>query len=202
VNVSVNARLQNGLILQGGTGTGRQVTNNCDVVDELPEMLHTFFGDPTRAFFFASTPREFCEQNNGWRTSIQGLAAYTLPKVDVQVSASFQNLPGAVVQSNANYGLFGTAGAGPFIPFKAVQIVEPGSLYVERLNQIDLRFAKLLRFGRTRTSVNFDFYNVTNSNSVLSENPAYSPSNVTPGWRSPTTIVLPRLFKFSAQFDF
>ena len=206
VNVSVNARLQNGLILQGGTGTGRQVTNNCDVVDDLPEMLHTFFGDATRAFFFAATPREFCEQNNGFRTSIQGLAAYTLPKVDVQVSASFQNLPGAVVQSNANYsgipGFPGAAGSGPFIPFKTVQIVEPGSLYVERLNQIDLRFAKILRFGRTRTSVNFDFYNVTNSNSVLAENPAYTAPNIIPGWRSPTQIVLPRLFKFSAQFDF
>jgi hypothetical protein len=124
----------------------------------------------------------------------------------VQVSASFQNLPGAVVQSNANYsaipGFPGAAGFGPFIPFQAVQIVEPGSLYVERLNQIDLRFAKLLRFGGTRTSVNFDFYNVTNSNSVLAENPAYSASGIIPGWRSPTQIVLPRMFKFSAQFDF
>jgi hypothetical protein len=206
VNITLNARLQNGLLLQGGTGTGRQVTNDCDIVDDLPEMLSTFFGDATRAFFFATRPREFCEQNNGWRTSVQGLAAYTLPKVDVQVSASFQNLPGAVVQSNANYsaipGFPGAAGFGPFIPFQAVQIVEPGSLYVERLNQIDLRFAKLLRFGGTRTSVNFDFYNVTNSNSVLAENPAYSASGIIPGWRSPTQIVLPRMFKFSAQFDF
>jgi len=206
VNISLNARLQNGVIVQGGVSTGRQVLNDCDVVDDLPEMLSTFFGDPTRAFFFATRPREFCEQNNGFRTSVQGLAAYTLPKVDVQFSASFQNLPGAVVQSNANYsaipGFPGAAGSGPFFPFQAVQIVEPGSLYVERLNQIDLRFAKLLRFGRTRTSVNFDFYNVTNSNSVLSENPAYSAPNIIPGWRSPTTILLPRLFKFSAQFDF
>jgi hypothetical protein len=202
VNVTLNARLQNGLLVQGGLGTGRQVTNNCDVVDDLPEMLHTFFGDPTRAFFFAATPREFCEQNNGFRTSIQGLAAYTIPKVDVQISGTFQNLPGGVVQSNANYGLFGTAGAGPFVPFKAFQIVEPGQLYVERLNQIDLRLSKLFRLGGTRTAVNFDFYNVTNSNSVLSENFAYSAPNVIPGWRSPTSILLPRLFKISAQFDF
>ena len=83
-----------------------------------------------------------------------------------------------------------------------MQIVEPGSLYVERLNQIDLRLAKLLRFGRTRTSINFDFFNVMNSNSVLSENFAYSAPNIVPGWRSPTTILLPRLFKLSAQFDF
>ncbi len=206
VNVTLNSRLQNGLLFQGGFGTGRQVTNDCDVVDDLPEMLHTFFGDPTRAFFFAARPAEFCEQNNGFRTSVQGLVAYTIPKIDVQTSATFQNLPGAVVQSNANYGVIpGVAGPGPFIPFQAFQIVDPGELYVERLNQLDLRLSKLLRFGRTRTMINFDFYNVMNANSVLSENFAYS--SVTPGpgvsgWRSPTSILLPRLFKFSAQFDF
>ena len=203
VNTTVNARLQNGLLLQGGFGTGRQVTNDCDVVDDLPEMLHSFFGDPTRFFFFAARPRDFCEQNNGWRTSVQGLAAYTIPKIDVQISGTLQNLPGAVVQANANYGV--TAGiipgvlpsSYPFVPFQAFQIVEPGSQYVERLNQIDFRVSKILRFGTTRTNLNFDFFNVTNSNSVLGENFAYGPA-----WRAPTSIVLPRLFKFSAQFDF
>jgi hypothetical protein len=203
VNTTVNARLQNGLLLQGGFGTGRQVLNDCDVVDDLPEMLHSFFGDPTRLFFFAARPREFCEQNNGWRTSVQGLVAYTIPKVDVQVSGTLQNLPGAVVQANANYGV--TAGiipgvlpsAYPFIPFKAFQIVEPGAQYIERLNQIDFRASKIFRIGATRTALNFDFYNVTNSNSVLGENFAYGPA-----WRAPTSIVLPRLFKISAQFDF
>ena len=198
VNVTLNSRLQNGVLFQGGFGTGRQVTNDCDVVDDLPEMLHTFFGDPTRAFFFAARPRDFCEQNNGVRTSVQGLVSYVIPKVDVQVSGTFQNLPGAVVQSNANYGVIpGVAGPGPFIPFKAFQIVEPGELYVERLNQIDLRLAKIFRFGRTRTNLNFDFYNVLNANSVLGENFAYGPA-----WRTPTSILLPRLFKISAQFDF
>jgi hypothetical protein len=37
---------------------------------------------------------------------------------------------------------------------------------------------------------------------VLSENNAYSTSTAIPGWRSPTTILLPRLFKISGQFDF
>jgi hypothetical protein len=199
VNITVNARLQNGLLLQGGTGTGRQVTNDCDVVDKLPEMLHTFFGDPTRFFFFAARPKEFCEQNNGFVTSVQGLAAYTLPKVDVQISGSFQNLPGGVVQANANYGVIpGVAGFNPnFIPFKAVQIVAPGEQYIERLNQLDLRLSKIFRLHNTRTNLNFDFYNVMNSNSVTGENFAYGTA-----WRTPTTILLPRLFKISAQFDF
>jgi hypothetical protein len=198
VNITLNARLQNGLIVQGGVGTGRQVLNDCDVVDDLPEMLHSFFGDPTRAFFFAARPRDFCEQNNGFRTSLQGLAAYTIPKVDVQISGTIQNLPGPVVQSNANYGVIpGVAGFGPFIPFQAFQIVQPGELYLERLNQIDFRASKIFRFGGTKTNLNFDFYNVTNSNSVTGENFAYGPT-----WRQPTAILLPRLFKISADFEF
>jgi len=198
VNISVNARLQNGLLLQGGLGTGRQVLNDCEVVDDLPEMLHTFFGDPTRAFFFAARPSDFCEQNRGFRTSVQGLASYVIPKIDVQVSGTLQNLPGAFVESNANYGVIpGVAGPGPFVPFKTFQIVESGELYIERLNQLDLRVAKVFRVGSTRTNLNFDFYNVLNANSVIGENFTYGPT-----WRQPTSILIPRLFKIGVQFDF
>jgi hypothetical protein len=35
---------------------------------------------------------------------------------------------------------------------------------------------------------------------VLSENFAYGAAGA--GWRTPTTILLPRMFKIGAQFDF
>ena len=47
VNISMQARLQNGLLVQGGVGPGRVVTDDCDIVDDLPEMLHVDGGgDP------------------------------------------------------------------------------------------------------------------------------------------------------------
>jgi hypothetical protein len=203
VNVSVQARLENGLLLQGGVGPGRVVTNDCEIVDEVPEMLHTLAGNPTRASTSAARPLERCEQNNGWRTGVSGLASYTIPKVDVQVSGTFQNQPGLAIDANLNVLPGQTTLGRPFTAatFRNYNIVTAGEVYIERLNQIDFRVAKLFRVAGTRTSVNFDFYNVTNSNSVLTENATFvvAPSTA---WRTPQSILLPRLFKISAQFDF
>jgi hypothetical protein len=209
VNISMQARLQNGLLVQGGLGPGRVVTDDCDIVDDLPEMLHVdAAGNPSRITTNTARPLERCRQNNGWRTGVSALASYTIPKVDVLISGTFQNQPGAQINANA------TTCSGPLTgsctastttlgrPFsggatRAINIIPAGDVFIERLNQLDLRFAKLLRFNGTKTSINFDFYNVLNSNSVLTENQVFSTQ-----WRTPQSILLPRLFKLSAQFDF
>jgi len=209
VNISLQARLQNGLLVQAGVGPGRVVTNDCEVVDDLPEMLHGLAGNPNRSFVFAARPLERCEQNNGWLTGVNGLASYTIPKIDVQVSGTYQNQPGVQLDANLNVvpgrTTLGRAFSGG--AFRNYNIVEAGEVFVERLNQIDFRAAKLFRFAGTRTSVNFDFYNITNSNSILAENATFTdPNNVTAtspqAWRTPQSILLPRMFKISAQFDF
>jgi hypothetical protein len=206
LNFSVNARLQNGLLIQGGFGTGKVVTDDCEIVEKLPETLHQFLGNNTRTFVFAARPLEECHRNNGWRTQLQGLAAYTIPKIDVQVSGTFQNLPGVNAVGNYNNPSTGTLGrpfSGPAgaLPFRAFSIVQPGELYVERLNQIDMRVSKIFRMASTRTNLNFDFYNMLNGNSVIGENQTYAPAPST-AWRSPTVILLARMFKISADFEF
>ena len=77
-----------------------------------------------------------------------------------------------------------------------VNLVAPGALYGDRLNQLDVRVGKLLRLGRTRTSVGVDVFNVLNANTVLAENSNYA------AWRAPLAILLPRYARFSAQIDF
>jgi len=211
VNIGLQARLQNGLILQGGVGPGRVVTDDCDVIDDLPEMLHVdATGNPSRTITNTARPLERCHQNNGWRTGVTALASYTFPKIDVLVSGTFQNQPGVQINANATTCLtqpnpptsctaftndLGRAFSGGAT--RSINLIPAGEVFTERLNQIDLRFAKLLRFNGTRTSINFDFYNILNSNSVLTENNTFGPA-----WRTPQSILLPRLFKLSAQFDF
>jgi len=216
VNLSVRGRLKNSLLVQGGIGTGRVVTDDCDIVAALPETLHQFLGADTRSFVFAARPLEQCHRNNGFRTSVQGLASYTIPKIDVLLSGTLQNTPGVNVVGNANVcsgaaspacSITTTALGRGFsgAPFRVFSVVNPGDLYVERMNQVDFRVAKIFRYRTTRSSINFDFYNVLNGASALTENQTYSATvagpNV-PGWRTPTSILLARLFKISAQFDF
>jgi hypothetical protein len=201
VNISVQARLQNGLMVQGGVGPGRQVTDDCDIVDDLPELLQATAFIPNRISTTSARPLERCHENNGWRTGVSGLASYTIPKIDVLVSGTYQNQPGVQLAANAvNFSAANTTLGRAFTGAPAgrgFNLVPAGEVFVERLNQIDFRVAKLLRFNGTKTSINFDFYNVMNSNSVLTENATYGST-----WRTPQSILLPRLFKIAAQFDF
>jgi hypothetical protein len=203
INVSVQGRLENGVTFQAGVGPGRLLTNDCEVVDDLPEMLQATAGNPTRSFTAASRPLERCEQNNGWRTGVTGLASYTIPKIDVLVSGTYQNQPGVQIDANYNTPVSATNLGRPFTgaTFRNYNIVPAGEVYIERLNQIDFRVAKIFRFGGARTAINFDLYNITNSNSVLTENATFVAAPST-AWRTPQSILLPRLFKISAQFDF
>ena len=77
-----------------------------------------------------------------------------------------------------------------------VALVEPRSLYGDRMNQVDLRFGKILRFGRTRANVGLDVYNVLNSNAVLAVNPAFA------SWQQPTEILNARFAKVVLQLNY
>jgi hypothetical protein len=67
------------------------------------------------------------------------------------------------------------------------------------VNVIDLRVAKILRFGRLRTNVGVDVYNLMNSSAVLTYNQAF---NVGGNWNVPTSVMAPRFAKLSASIEF
>jgi hypothetical protein len=186
VDFSVNARPGAGVLLQGGVSTGRTSTDSCDVRAALPETA------PLNAF---------CKVDGIFITQVKFLGTYLVPKVGVQVAATFQSLPGpsilanyvatnAQVQPSLGRPLSGSA------PNVTVNIIDPGETYGERLNQLDLRFGRPIRFHGVRTTVNLDIFNALNGNAVRSVNNNYA------AWLTPTAILDARLFRISGQVDF
>ena len=72
-------------------------------------------------------------------------------------------------------------------------------LYGDRINEVDVRFGKILKFGGTRANVGVDIYNLLNSTAILSYNQAFIPNGA---WLIPTSVISARFAKLSVQFDF
>ena len=72
------------------------------------------------------------------------------------------------------------------------------TLYGDRLNQVDLRFTKIVRFGkRGSVDLNVDLYNAFNSDAILSEQVNYGLT-----WRNAQGVIQPRFVKFQVRWDF
>jgi hypothetical protein len=146
----------------------------------------------------------FCHNDPGMITRLSGLAAYTIPRIDVSVSGTFRSDPGLPLA--ANYAVpasvlteaLGRPPAGG-VPNIAINLVEPGDAFGDRVNEVDLRVAKVLRLGKTRANVGIDLYNMFNSSAVLSYNQTFVPNGP---WLQPLLVLTPRFVKFTAQLDF
>src|SRR5206468_3064360 len=92
VDLTLNARLR-GLSLQAGTSTGRSVTDNCEVVAKVPELLNPALTNPSAFPPPATQIADSCHKAESWQTQFRGYAAYTIPRVDVLVSTIFRSQP-------------------------------------------------------------------------------------------------------------
>jgi hypothetical protein len=199
---NISARPRNGLVFQGGINAGTTRTDYCDVRAGSPEYTVIGAQGPTNPW---------CNTATGLVTRYTGLGSYTIPKIDVLFSGTFRSDQGAPLAANwtitsANVDQWVSIQQQLGRPLSnnatsiTVNLLEPGTQYGDRVNEFDLRFAKILKFGRTRTNVGFDLYNILNSAAVLSYNLAYSPTNTT--WLTPNSVLQPRFWKFSVQVDF
>ena len=81
----------------------------------------------------------------------------------------------------------------------SVNLIPPATLWGERRNNLDLRVAKILAFGRTRTQVGVDVFNVTNQDTVTNYNFGFVAGGA---WLTPTAITPARYARISVQVDF
>jgi hypothetical protein len=205
-DVSVDARLRNGLFLQGGVSSGKDLYDYCDIVDDLPEALTNPAGQAITSPLYTAPgvtiPAGSCRQETPFLTQWKGLASYTLPWYGIRVSGTFQSLYGppivaTSIYNNANRTTTTTL-PRPFTTGQAnVNLYEPVSKYGDRLNQIDLRFTKIVNVGRGRIDLSMDLFNAFNSDAVIGELGSFGPA-----WRLPLTVIQPRFVKFQARYDF
>ena len=177
-------------------------------------FLDTFLGG------LGQWPQQFCHRESGWQTNVKGLATYNVPKVDMLVSGTFRSLPyaGSEFPSIQSQSLSGQAlalnipgvvnttslnrpfGSGQSVEF--LNIVQPGALYGARLNAVDLRFGKTLKYSTTRTQITLDVYNLFNSSTTEVYQRSYSAPGAGSTYLNPLSIMSARFFKITAQFDF
>jgi len=200
------ARIHGGNIY-GGTTTGRQLTSFCEVDD--PNSLR------------------YCDLRDldiPYSTQFKLAGSYPLPW-DVQLSGSWQGYPGTVggtarqdsvydpmlnripdTSLNVNY-IVTTAiiraagGANSAVtltqPSVTVPLLTPGTKYLERWNQVDVRVAKKFQVRKVKLQGQFDIFNVLNGSYILSSNESYGST-----LDRPTSILQGRLFAVGVQMNF
>jgi hypothetical protein len=198
VDVTGNARMSNGLVFQGGTSTGRTVTDRCASVVNID----------------SPNPRN-CRTVLPFKTSFRGSAAYTVPKIDVLVSSILRITPGPELDASYNFPnsylmqQLGHLPVGQTLNGnQPVDLLDPGQMYAERnQRQLDMRFAKIFRFGGKRADVGVDLYNVFNVNTPTGYEDTYDvapAAGLGPGgeWLRPTGIVQPRFARVNLTVNF
>ena len=197
-----------GFTFTGGTSTGQTVADNCEVRARLPELATTTSGasplGPGLGSSIVSPVSPYCHVAFGIQTQFRGLTSYELPGIGAQLSATLQSKPGAMLA--ANYAVPNAAVApslGRDLSGNAsnvtVNLVAPGTRYGDRINELDVRVAKILRHGGSRTMVALDIYNALNSSAGLTYNNAFVPGAP---WPRPNTILTPRFFRVTVETEF
>ena len=90
-DLNVDARLRNGLFLQGGVSSGKDLYDYCDIVDDVPEALNPGAQATITAPLAPAgslTPGGACRQETPFLTQWKGLASYTLPWWGIRLSGT------------------------------------------------------------------------------------------------------------------
>jgi Carboxypeptidase regulatory-like domain len=200
VDFTVNARTRQGLTLQFGTNTGRKIDETCATVVRID----------------SPDPRD-CRLTPPYQTTVRGLASYIIPRVEVLVSAAIRSqpplaltatwpVPNSVVSQPQFLGRVppgGTAGGNTNVTL----LDNEHRLYADnRRTQVDMRVAKVFRFGKTRVDVGVDGENLFNTNytTAYDNTYQYSVGNTATGgtWNNPTAIYTPRYARLNFTVTF
>ncbi len=196
-DVGFTARVHGGNIY-GGTSIGRQLTSFCQVDD--PNSLR------------------FCDERKldiPFLTQFKIAGTYPL-WYGVQISGAWQGYPGVPTGTNrqdndytaannrvidpslnVNYNVTRTQVPTLTQTSITVPLLQPGQKYLNRWNQVDMRFAKKFNHRQMKWQAQLDIFNLLNSNSILATIEAFGTT-----LDRPTAILQGRLLAIGAQVNF
>ncbi|MEQ1898420.1 MAG: TonB-dependent receptor [Vicinamibacterales bacterium] len=221
---AMNWRFKGSGLVSGGVTLGKSVRDFC-FANNFPQIINiatTAVGSGQ----IALGPRDanYCTDAaqplwNGVGSQVKFQFVYPLPGA-IMLAATYKHLPGIPVTGTVTYSnaavapVLGrnlaacTAPTGACTQAAAVNVVRPGTLYDDRLNQIDLRGTRRFRIGKARLQGILELYNVLNVRTpqantvtwgVVGAAGAQSPGAT---YLRPSSFLGGRLFKFGAQIDF
>ena len=199
LDLNFTARFDDGM-LQGGYATGKERNDQCALQEALPELINASPGSGQSA-----VPVEFCDTETPWISQLSVFGSYTLP-YDVELSGAFfsrQGTPRLAVYNVPQSAAAAALGRPPTETSINVNLLEPGTAYGDRVNQLDLRIGKILRFGGgpgggpPDLRASFEIYNLFNANAVSRER-----SGLSGAYLQPIGLQPGRLFKVAFQFNY
>ncbi len=177
LEVSFAARLPGGGNMFGGWSADRLINVTCAGFDP-----NTF---------------RYCDQRElgiPFRHDFKFAGSYPLP-FDVQVGATLQSYAGLPLA--VNWAVPTNLFPGGRTQAVTVNLVPPGSKYLDRWNQLDLSVRRTFRFGKARVDGALEMFNALNTDVVLSEN-----QNLGSTLGQPQAILQGRLLRISSQIKF
>jgi hypothetical protein len=201
IEASFVGRIKGGAQAFGGVLIARQISNLCDSTDGTGAITFAQASDPNYTIY--------CDQSQfsiPFRAQFKLGGTYPLP-YGFNVAGTFQSYPGT-----RNYGSGATnfdylqqtyiVPSSVLTPGQASETVNlnsPGSLYLPRWNQVDLRFARkfTLPGGRGNWQIQADLFNALNAHPVLAVTTNYGSA-----LGQATQALQPRILTIGAQLHF
>ena len=167
VDITISSRMHNGFVFQGGTSTGRGVTDFCALAGQMPEIYNPALTNAANNL--ASTPYQptsACHVAENWLTQFRGLASYQIPEDRRVVQRDRRNRsptrrPGRLIRRSGSNGTSLAANFSQRRPARRPTISSSRERSTDRASTlVDLRAAKVLNFGRYKATAGVDLYNL------------------------------------------
>jgi hypothetical protein len=206
-DVAVDVRLPKGFNVNGGLNAGRTEFNNCALLNSPQIAFANASGTLAGAPGGTTAPLTpaYCDVVPPWSADTQVKFSGTIPlPYQFYTGITYQNLPGIPYYASAVFrnadivpslGRSLSQGANGTV---TVDLIPPQTRFENRIQQIDLRFAKTFLVSAKHIEPEFDIYNALNASPILSVNNNYG----TAAWRTPTQILAGRLLKFGVRMSF